>query len=182
MKIYFLSSNPCKIDEVQTILNSEKIEILSAEEKINEIQSEDMIEIVKDKALKAFSKVGRNILVEQTGVFIDDFGGLPGGLTQIFWDALQADKFSEYFSHGGTAQATARTVLAYCDGKHIYTFEGEIKGKIVNPPRGNRNFQWDCVFQPEGKDQTFAEMGELKNDISMRKIALEKFRTYLEER
>ena len=47
--------------------------------------------------------------------------------------------------------------------------------------RGNRDFQWDCVFQPDTYDKTFAEMGEQKNTISMRKIALEKLRNYLEE-
>ena len=31
-------------------------------------------------------------------------------------------------------------------------------------------FQWDCVFQPHGYEQTFAEMGEEnKNSISMRR-------------
>ena len=69
----------------------------------------------------------------------------------------------------------------YCDGKQIKTFDGEINGRIVFPPRGNRDFQWDCVFQPEGHDQTFAEMGEKKNLISMRKIAIEKLKEYLEE-
>ena len=140
-----------------------------------------MKEIVSDKALKAFSEIGRPVLVEQTGLLIKDFGNLPGGLTQIFWDSLKADKFSKIFSNIGSAEVTAKTVLAFCDGKHIHTFEGEIEGHIVYPPKGNKDFQWDCVFEPVGYNQTFAELGDQKNNISMRKIALEKFRTHLEE-
>ena len=97
MEIYFLSSNKHKIKEVQEILESENIKIHSVSTKINEIQNNDMREIVLTKALKAFQKIGRPILVEQTGLLIKDFGDLPGGLTQIFWDSLQADKFSEIF-------------------------------------------------------------------------------------
>lgn len=181
MDIYFLSSNKYKINEVQTILNSPDINIHSISQKINEIQSNDMKEIALDKALKAFQQIGRPILVEQTGLLIKDFGNLPGGLTQIFWDSLEADKFSDIFSKIGSAEVTAKTVLAFCDGKHIHTFEGEVDGHIVCPPRGNKDFQWDCVFEPLGYNKTFAELGDKKNEISMRKIALEKLRTYLEE-
>lgn len=180
MDIYFLSSNAFKINEVQTILNSSNITIHSVSKKINEIQSNDMTEIALDKALKAFQQIGRPILVEQTGLLIKDFGNLPGGLTQIFWDSLEADKFSDIFSKIGSAEVTAKTVLAFCDGKQIHTFEGTVDGHIVCPPRGNKDFQWDCVFEPLGYNQTFAELGAQKNEISMRKIALEKLRTYLE--
>lgn len=181
MNIYFLSSNEYKINEVKLILDSDYITVLPVKEKINEIQSNDMNEIAIDKALKAFMSIGRPILVEQTGLLLRDLRGLPGGLTQIFWDSLQADAFSKYFSATETGQVIAKTVIAYCNGKQILTFEGEIAGLIVSPPRGNRDFQWDCVFQPDTYEQTFAEMGDKKNNISMRKIALEKLRNYLED-
>ena len=181
MDIYFVSSNKHKISEIQTLLNSSDIQIHAVSEKINEIQSTDMEEIVTNKALKAFQKIGRPILVEQTGLLIKDFGNLPGGLTQIFWASLKAEKFSEIFSKIGSAEVTAKTVLGFCDGKRIHTFEGEVDGHIVYPPRGNSEFQWDCVFEPLGYNKTFAELGAQKNEISMRKIATEKFRKYWEE-
>lgn len=181
MNIYFLSSNELKINELKSILDSDTITVLPVKRKISEIQSNDMNEIAVDKALKAFMSIGRPILVEQTGLLLKDLGDLPGGLTQIFWDSLQADNFCKYFSATETAQVIAKTVIAYCDGKQIQTFEGEIAGAIVCSPRGNRDFQWDCVFQPDMFDETFAEMGERKNSISMRKIAIEKLRDYLED-
>lgn len=179
MKIYFISSNKNKIDEVKSILDSDEIEVVAVSEKIHEIQSEDMEKIVRNKAIEAFGKIRRPLLVEQTGLLIKDFGDLPGGLTQIFWDALEADRFSDIFSKIGSAEVTAKTVLAFCDGKKIHTFEGSVEGNIISPPRGNKEFQWDCVFLPKGYDKTFAEMGKEKNNISMRKIALEKLRNYL---
>ena len=180
MRIIFLSSNEHKIAEVQAILSSPEIEVQNVSFKIDEIQSDNMTKIAEDKALKAFKQIGRPILVEQTGLLLKDFRGLPGGLTQVFWDALEADDFCGYFSKTETGKVVARTILAYCDGKKVMTFEGEIEGVIVEKPRGNRAFQWDCVFQPNGYEQTFAEMGDKKNDISMRKLALAKLREYLE--
>ncbi len=181
MDIYFLSSNKYKLKEVKEILDSPNITVHSVSRKINEIQSNDMKEIVCDKARKAFPQIGRPVLVEQTGLLIKDFGNLPGGLTQIFWDSLMADRFSEIFSSIGSAVVTAKTVLAYCDGRHIHTFEGETEGHIIHPPRGNRDFQWDCVFQPIGYSQTFAELGDSKNDMSMRRIALTNLKSFLED-
>lgn len=181
IKIYFLSSNQYKINEVKTILSSDQIEIIPTSHKIEEIQSPDMQKIVRTKALIAFKEIGRPVLVEQTGLLLKDLNGFPGGLTEIFWNSLKEDKFAEYFSKGEkrSGKTTAKTIFAYCDGLKIEYFEGEIHGEIVSTPRGKREFQWDCVFQPEGKTETFSEMGEEKNKISMRKIALEKLREYL---
>lgn len=181
-KVYFLSSNVYKFNEVKKIIEElvSDIEILQVSIKIHELQNEDMKMIVEDKMLKAFNKIKRPIIVEQTGLFLDDLDGFPGGLTQIFWDKLKADKFSKYFSKKtGTGKVTAKTIIGYCDGRKMHLFEGEINGEIVETPRGNRDFQWDCIFKPENEEQTFSEMGERKNEISMRKKALENLCKYL---
>lgn len=170
------------MEEVKDMLCSPSIEVHFVDKKIDEIQSNNMKEIVLDKAIKAFKHIGYPVIVEHTGLLIKDFANLPGGLTQIFWDALEADKFSKIFSQIGSGEATAKTFFAFCDGKNIYTFEGSIEGHIVSPPRGSQEFQWDCVFEPKGYDKTFSELGEKKKDISMRKEALENLKIFLEKR
>ena len=70
----------------------------------------------------------------------------------------------------GQTNRRARFVCAIAiaiNGEVIESFEGEIKGTIV-----------DALFQPDGYDQTFGEMApELKNRISHRanafKLAME---------
>jgi len=178
MKIYFVSNNELKLKEAKDILGS-KSNIEAIKLKIDEIQSENAEKIVYDKALKAFSKVKRPLFVEHTGLYVEDFGDLPGGLTQIVWDSLQADKFCDYFGNRSNTKATATTIIGYCDGMNIKVFKGSINGNISATPCGNRDFQWDCVFVPEGYKETFAELGDKKNKISMRKLALEMFSDYL---
>jgi XTP/dITP diphosphohydrolase len=180
MQIRFVSRNDFKVAEVQKILEGAGVTIVAAKYSINEIQTENVNELVKDKLLKAFKKVGRPVFVEHTGLYIHSLNGFPGGLTQIFWDKLEADKFSELLGKGDNLGLVARTIIGYCDTKKMHFFEGEIKGTISPEPKGDRSFQWDCIFIPEGETETFAEMGAKKNEISMRKIAFDKFKYFLE--
>ncbi|OEE81927.1 non-canonical purine NTP pyrophosphatase [Enterovibrio norvegicus FF-162] len=180
MQIRFVSKNDFKVAEVQKILEGAGVEIIAAKHSINEIQTENVDELVKDKLLKAFKKVGRPVFIEHTGLYIDSLNGFPGGLTQIFWDKLEADKFSTLLGKGDNLGLVARTIIGYCDAKKMHFFKGEIRGVISPEPKGDRSFQWDCIFIPEGETETFAEMGEKKNEISMRKIAFDKFKAFLE--
>lgn len=109
VSIYFLSNNPYKIKEMQRLAD---FEFKAAKLKIDEIQSEDADKIIEDKVLKAYQKLRRPVFVEHSGLYINDFGRLPGGLTQIIWDSLQADKFCEYFGNRPDTSATAKTVIA----------------------------------------------------------------------
>jgi XTP/dITP diphosphohydrolase len=133
--------------------------------------------------LRAFSKIGRELFVEHTGLKLKALNGLPGGLTQVFWDSLKADKTSELFGSDEENTVEAVTDLCYIDGKQFHEFRGVISGRISKQPRGSRDFQWDCVFIPDKQDQTFAEMGsEEKNKISMRRKALDAFAEFLRQR
>lgn len=182
MKIRFVSKNRLKIQEIQTILAPLGIEVLPIEHSIEELQTEDVNNLVRDKLLKAFKLTGKPVLVEHTGLYIDFLNGFPGGLTQIFWDKLQADKFSAIFGSTEENSVIAKTVIGFCNSQKIEIFEGAIEGSIANTPRGPRDFQWDCIFIPKGYKETFAEMGDKKNEISMRKIAFEKLTGYLKEK
>lgn len=179
MDIRFLSSNLHKIREVEDILKPVGVNVVANPIKIEEIQTEDVQRLVRDKALKAFARIGRPVFVEHTGLHLPALNGLPGGLTQIFWDRLQADSFVSLVKNLGSRIVTAKTVIGYCDSQTIRYFEGEVVGSVPDAPVGSRDFQWDCVFIPDGYSQTFAELGARKNEISMRRIALDKFAEFL---
>jgi len=181
MKIHFLSNNKNKINEINEILG-DSVNVESANIKIEEIQSKNTLSLVRDKLLKAFEQIGRPVFVEHTGLYIKSLNNLPGGLTQIFWDDLEAEGFISLLSFYQDKTAIAKTVIGYCDGKKVHFFEGEVEGSISSEPRGNREFQWDCIFIPDNFDKTFAEMGDKKNEISMRKLALDKLSSHLLER
>ncbi|SMP52294.1 non-canonical purine NTP pyrophosphatase [Noviherbaspirillum suwonense] len=181
-EIRFLSGNKFKIEEASTILKRVSVSVIPINEKIEELQTADTHNLVKDKALKAFQLIGRPLFVEHTGLYLSHMNGLPGGLTQIFWDTLQAERFTQLFGSAADNSVIAKTLIGFVDGRKFEFFEGSIKGSVPVAPRGNRDFQWDCVFVPDGYAQTFAEMGDQKNEISMRRRALDQFSEYLENR
>jgi XTP/dITP diphosphohydrolase len=179
MRLRFLSSNPNKIAEATAILSAAGFELIAVEKKLDEIQSADVEFLVRDKCIRAFRLIGRPVFVEHTGLFIEALNGFPGGLTQIFWDTLGAERVATLFGKDD-GRAVARTRIGYCDGRCVHQFEGEVRGMLASEPRGDPS-QWDCVFVPDDSDQTFAEMGERKNEISMRRAALDRFAAFLSE-
>lgn len=179
MKLRFMSSNEHKITEVKRILAPDGVEIVPVSRKIEELQTQDVEALVRDKLIKAFQEIGRPLFVEHTGLYLRGLNDLPAGLTQIFWDRLKAERFADLVAALADDKVLAKTVLGYCDGYQIHLFEGTIEGKVPRTPVGPDDFQWDCVFIPEGHTRTFAEMGAEKDDVSMRRRALDKFAAHL---
>lgn len=179
MKIRFMSGNKDKIKEVQRILDPLGVDIVPVSRRIEELQTQDVHALVRDKLIKAFHEIGRPLFVEHTGLYLKGLNGLPAGLTQIFWDRLEAKRFADIVSALGDNKVIAKTVLGYCDGRQMHLFEGTIEGTVPSAPAGPENFQWDCVFIPDGYTRTFAEMGTEKDDVSMRRLALDKFAAHL---
>ena len=134
---------------------------------------------MRDKLIKAFHEIGRPLFVEHTGLYLRRLNDLPAGLTQIFWDRLEARRFADLVAALGDDKVTAKTVLGYCDGRQMHLFEGAIEGTVPRAPAGPEDFQWDCVFIPYGHTKTFAEMGAQKDEISMRRLALDRFAAHL---
>jgi len=80
-----------------------------------------------------------------------------------------------------SAYALCTFSFAWGPNEDPITFTGRTDGKIVLP-RGPTNFGWDPIFQPDGFNDTFAEMRkETKNSISHRRRALDKLLQYLSE-
>ena len=61
-----------------------------------------------------------------------------------------------------------RHVYNHHDRTTSQIFDGRTPGKIV-PPRGPSDFGWDPVFEPDGYEQTYAQVSPAKmlyeNDI-----------------
>lgn len=178
-EVRFVSSNEQKIDETRSILNNFSIALKPVPLKIEEVQTKDTCWLVRSKALEAFRRIERPLFVEHTSLSLHQLNGLPGGLTQVFWDTLSAEKFAELFGRSGSLGATARTDLCFINGARFHFFSGEVTGRIADRPRGDAQFHWDTVFIPDGFDCTFSELGQTKNDVSMRRLALNLFAEFL---
>jgi len=176
MDIHFITGNENKLKEVKEILN---IDIKSKAIDLPEIQALNGIEIVKDKAERAFNKIQKPVLVEDTGVYIEGWNNFPGALIKWMMKTLDCKGISKMIQPFENKKAFAETIFCLYNGQDFNIFQGKINGKIVEP-RGETNFGWDPIFEVEQTGKTFAEMtSQEKNNLSMRKIALEKLKEFL---
>ncbi len=174
MTLYFITGNENKFREAKSFIpNLERFNL-----ELSEIQSIDSQEIIKHKLLEAKEKHSGSFIVEDTSFYIDGMNGLPGPLIKWFEKTIGLESIANLTLLYGT-KASAKCVLGIYNEKEIKFFEGIIKGKVVDPI-GENGFGWDKIFIPDGYEKTFAEMtSDEKNGISMRRIAFEKLKDYL---
>lgn len=158
--LLFVSQNPFKYEELSPLFQISGIEVIYVQKAIKEIQSNDLKEIIRQKTLSAFQEFGRPVLVEHTGLFIKEWGGMPGGLTQLFWDTLGGEKICRMLYSFADRSAIASTIMGFCDGRQLFVedFEGSLKGMIAEKPHEGREFQWGSIFIPNGYNEAYSEL------------------------
>ncbi len=174
--MYFITSNKNKLREFEEILGAKLEQIEIDLEEIQEIEAE---KVVEHKVLEAYEKARKPIIVEDTGLYIEAWNGFPGALAKWVGKTIGFENIPNML--GENRKAYAKTIVGYCDGNRLKLFEGKIRGKISEKARGESGFGWDPIFIPEGNKKTFAEMPvDEKNAISMRRLALEELKGFLE--
>jgi XTP/dITP diphosphohydrolase len=163
VKIYFVTTNTFKIAELYDFRataprEAAHIEIVPFSDKSAEPLERDIDEIVTHKALDAYERLVQPCVVEHSGLFLDALRDLPGVLGQIIWESI-GDRMCAFLRDSDSRAATARSVIAYCDGKRVKVFSGETRGHVADRARGDYAFHWDPIFIPDGSDRTYGEMG-----------------------
>ena len=175
--IYFITSSKNKFQEVKAMLfNVEQLEI-----DLPEIQEIDARKIIEAKLKAAFEHHKGAFIVEDTSLYLDCMNGLPGPLVKWFLKTIGNAGLYEITQTFHNTSAQAKTIIGYAkNSDETAFFEGVVEGVIVSP-QGDDGFGWDPIFQPDGYKKTFAQMfQEEKNAISMRRVALDKLKKFLE--
>ena len=176
------TANAHKVDEYRKLLEGQNVELKSLLDYPGfpgvEENGRSFIENAGIKALAACKYCDVPAFADDSGLEVEALDGI--------YSARYAPTDKERIARlldemKGQTNRRARFVCAIAiaiNGEVIESFEGEIKGTIVDAPRGESGFGYDPVFQPDGYDQTFGEMApELKNRISHRanafKLAME---------
>lgn len=178
MDIHFVTGNDNKFEEAKAIIP--RLKHLNID--LPEIQEIDPHKIIEAKLEAALKQGLTNIVVEDTSLYFDCLNGLPGPLIKWFLKTLGNEGLSKLVAQSGNTKAQAKTMLGYAAAFHgVHYFEGVINGIIVSP-QGKTSFGWDSIFQPDGFSKNFAEMSKNeKNGISMRRLAFENLKAYLDE-
>ncbi len=80
-------------------------------------------------------------------------GGWSKAMEKLYFEAKKKNCFA----------ATFHCALALkSESSEISIFKGEVKGRILWPPRGNNGFGYDPFFVPSNSKKTFGEMSHTK--------------------
>jgi len=173
----FISGNKGKIKSIKRFLPF-PFDVLDVD--LPEIQSLDLHEVVKHKAVSAYEIVQKPIIVEDVSLIFDEWNSLPGPFIKWFEIELGLKGLIKIASSLPTQRATAIVLYGLYDGVELHFFEGVLEGSISKEVKGERNFGWDPIFIPKGHKKTIAEMDDSELDeINPRKIALLKLEEYL---
>lgn len=177
--ITFITGNSGKAKEYARLLG---FEILHQKIDVPEIQALDVRDVSLAKAVAAYELLKRPVFVDDSGLIIDAWNGLPGALIKWFSDCIGNEGFIRMLANEKNRRARVVTSIGYKDADHEFVVTGEVVGAIASKPRGKGGFGYDAVFIPDGQEKTFAEMsGVEKDSVSMRARAVRVFRHRLEQ-
>jgi len=183
--IVLATRNPHKLGELAAVLSGIGWELRSAFDFAQLAEVDEDQSTLEGNALKkaryTFEMTGLPSLADDTGLEVDDLGGLPGVYSARFAGekATYAENVEKLLFDLDRAErrqfqtlerkARFRTVIAFVTARGEWLFEGVCEGQILRKLRGDAGFGYDPVFLPEGYQLSFAEMTpELKNQISHR--------------
>ena len=182
-KIVIASHNEGKIKEFKTLLADYNLQIITS----NDIGIKDVKETGKsfqeNSLIKVKSIPDKYIAIsDDSGLSVSGLGGKPGIYSSRFqkscggWFEAMEKIYSDVKKKNKDFSAKFTSCLSIKFSKNlIYSYLGEIKGKIVWPPKGKNGFGYDPFFVPDGYEKTFAEMVHSdKIFIDHRSIALKK--------
>ena len=175
--INFVSSNKNKLRELNEMFNEhfKDVEVKQLDIDLPELQGlpEDIVKGKLKIALEKSKNLKGPILVEDTSLCFNAYGGLPGPYIKYFLKAIKQEGLYKMACVFDDHSAYAQSIFGLQKGEkeEPNLFIGKTEGEIVFP-RGQKNFGllgWDPCFKPNCSNKTYAEMEEdEKNKISHR--------------
>jgi XTP/dITP diphosphohydrolase len=183
--------NPGKVTELRALFGPHGFDVVSALELGLDEPEETEATFAGNALLKARAAMrasGLPALSDDSGLAVTALGGAPG-IYSARWageprdfDRAMARVEAELKASGSpdrSAKFVCALAVAWPDGQEA-VFEGEVHGRLVWPPLGNRGFGYDPVFVAAGETLTFGEMDpDRKHAMSHRAAAVKKLRAAL---
>ena len=188
-KLVFATNNAHKLKEIRAILGN-SIEILSLADihcHADIPETADTLEgNARQKSRYVYEHYGLDCFADDTGLEVESLGGAPGVYSARYADGQGHDsqanmnKLLKEMEEKNNRKAQFRTIISLIEKGEERQFEGIVKGQITKEKRGESGFGYDPIFQPDGYDTTFAELGiDIKNRISHRARAVAALCDYL---
>ena len=153
--ITYVTGNWAKIASAKQALEPLGYIIDNIKMETPEIQADDVSNVASYSAKWASEKIGKAVLKNDSGLFVNALKGFPGVYTHYADDTIGEDGLLKLMEGIEDRTAYFKESIAYCEpGKEPIVFEGITKGKIATKKSGTYGWSWDFIFIPEGEEKT----------------------------
>ena len=204
LSITLVTSNLNKLREFKAILEPKiKVEHIALE--FPELRHDDSRKIAEMSAEMISQKLGKAVVVEDSGIFITALKDFPGTCTAYAHKRIGLegilklmDGIKEIGKNGRTnRQWFYKSAIAYCEpGKKAVSFLGVEEGIIADSVRGKNGFGHDPIFIPVEKGPvrenassksnikkiTYGEMPDCEQRKKFRRRAIEQLMDWLSKK
>lgn len=157
--VYFATGNRNKYLEAARIAAAFGVVLKYLNLEKREIQSEKLTAIAAFAARQAADLTGKNVVVEDAGLFVKGLSGFPGPYSSYVFDTIGVEGILKLLRNVKNRGASFQAVVAYCEpGRRPVCLAGKARGTLTKTARGSHGFGFDPIFVPTGSRRTFAEM------------------------
>jgi XTP/dITP diphosphohydrolase len=130
-RIALITGNAGKAAEYAAMLG---IDVTPAKAELTEVQSLDVTVVADRKVTDAYAQLGEPVLVDDTGLTVHAWNGLPGALVAWFLDTVGAQGILNMATGLTDRRATVITALGYADADGVQVFTGTVNGSPDTDP------------------------------------------------
>ena len=87
-ELSFATSNENKFQEAERILSNLGVQINFFKTILEEMQSDSLSDIAQQKAIDAYNRIQKPVIIEDDGLFINSLDGFPGPYSSYAYDTI----------------------------------------------------------------------------------------------
>ena len=181
-EITYVTGNWAKLESAKHALEPLGFKIDNVKMETPEIQADAVEEVSKYSAKWAAEKLGRPVLKNDSGLFVEALNGFPGVYTKYVDETIGEDGLLKLMENLDNRNAYFKESIAYCKpGEEPVVFIGITKGIIDTKKSGTEGWSWDFVFIPDGETKTLACFEDEKRWEFWSQDAYKELAKYLEK-
>ncbi len=184
MKLYFVTTNEHKVEEVSHVLEPYGIAVEQVHQELAEPDVGSQEKVALYKAEQAYARLKKPVIVEDTGVYFKAYHDFPGIFAKRIYLGIGFKGLLKLLK-GEDRRAMFKVVIVLQWGKRKHQrklFVGTLRGRMgskLKKPHSKR-LAYEKLFIPAGYSKAIVEMPlSEKNKFSHRAVATHKLARWL---
>jgi len=183
MKLVFATGNSKKMSEVRALID-DSVDLLQVDLDVDEIQEVSLKKISEYKARKAFEILKKPLIVEDAGVYFDEYADFPGAFAKFMFKSLGFEWFRKLLKGVRNLNWKMVAVTSYIEPwmQEVKQFVGEVQWKIdfsFLTDDADPRIPYNNIFVPEWYNKPVFQMYEEWTKFNHRANAVRLLNEYL---